>query len=150
VVVRREELWAVLVAIAPISVQNARRGDIGAVRRSRFGPPLFIAAVLAGTTLVLAGCGGSSGEQVSPSDRDRAVDQAQAAYREVAGTGEDLSSGPCIAESLPGLPDWVVDVAHDPRQVVDDEPANQCQRYRDGEAQHFVELDEDGTLIRAE
>lgn len=110
----------------------------------------FIAGVLAASTLALAGCGGSEGEQVSPSDRDRAVDQAQAAYRQVEGTGQDLSSGPCISESLPGLPGWVADIVHDPRQDVDDEPANQCQRYRDGEAQHFVELDENGTLIRAE
>jgi hypothetical protein len=71
-------------------------------------------------------------------------------YDEFAGTGADLSVGPCISESLPGLPDWVVDIAHDPRQSIDDVPENQCQRYRDGEAEHFVELDEDGTLIKAE
>ena len=62
----------------------------------------------------------------------------------------DLSAGPCLAERLPGLPDWVVDVAHDPRQAVDDQPVNQCARYRAGEAHHFVELDPDGELIRAQ
>jgi hypothetical protein len=61
------------------------------------------------------------------------------AYERVGGH-EDLERGPCIAEELPGLPDWVADIAHDPREAVDDEPANQCQRYRDGEASHFVEL----------
>lgn len=38
----------------------------------------------------------------------------------------------------------------DPREDVDDDPANQCQRYRSGEADHFVELTPDGELIRAE
>jgi hypothetical protein len=61
-----------------------------------------------------------------------------------------MSKGPCLAEQLPGLPDWVVDVAHDPRQPVDDQPANQCARYRNGQAHHFVELDPGGKLIRAQ
>jgi len=110
---------------------------------------LFIAGVLAATTLAAAGCGGD-GEQVSPSDREKAVDQAQLAFRQAQTAGQDLSAGPCISESLPGLADWVVDIAHDPRQDVDDDAANQCQRYRNGEAHHFVELSPDGELIRAE
>ena len=35
----------------------------------------------------------------------------------------------------------LADVARDPRQDVDDEPANQCAAYREGGADHFVELD---------
>jgi hypothetical protein len=64
--------------------------------------------------------------------------------------GTPLDDGPCIAERLPGLPDWVADVAHDPRTDADDDPANQCSRYRDGDASHFVELSPDGAVIRAE
>jgi hypothetical protein len=44
----------------------------------------------------------------------------------------------------------VADIAHDPRLPLDDDPANQCQRYRNGEAHHFVELDENGQLIKAQ
>jgi hypothetical protein len=113
-------------------------------------PPLakavFVAAFLVLTT---AGCG-SKGSNVDPSGSQRAVDEAQAAFSQSQPSGLDLSTGPCISESLPSLPDWVADVAHDPRQPIDDEPANQCQRYRDGEAHHFVELNLDGQLIRAE
>jgi hypothetical protein len=109
----------------------------------------FIAGVLAATTLGLAACG-SSGSQVSQSGRDKAVDEAQNAFSQVQASGQDLSAGPCISESLPGLPDWVADIAHDPRQSIDDEPANQCQRFRSGQAHHFVELSLDGQLIRAE
>jgi len=111
--------------------------------------PLFIAGVLTAVTLALAACG-SSGGQVSQSDRDKAVDAAQAAFLQLQATGRDLSAGPCISESLSELPDWVADIAHDPRESIDDEAANQCQRYRSGEAHHFVELNIDGQLIRAE
>ncbi len=62
----------------------------------------------------------------------------------------DMSRGPCIAEQLPGLDGWVVDIAHDPRLAVDDDPRNQCRRYREGDAHHFVELTTGGQLIRAE
>ena len=114
--------------------------------RPRFVPLLFIAAFL---VLSLPACG-HSGQQVSQSDREKAVDEAQSAFAQVQAAGQDLSAGPCISESIPGLPDWVADVAHDPRESIDDEPANQCQRYRSGQAHHFVELNLDGQLIRAE
>jgi hypothetical protein len=94
-----------------------------------------------------AGCGGDGASQ---SEKDQAIAQAQEAYDRAKLSGKDLEAGPCLAESLTGLSDWVVDVAHDPRQDVDDDPANQCQRYRDGEASHFVELSPVGRVIRAE
>jgi hypothetical protein len=104
-----------------------------------------ISALLGVALLLGAGCG----DEPSDEERDRAIAAAMDAYERVEG-GEDLEQGPCIAEELPGLPDWVADIAHDPREPVDDDPANQCQRYRDGEASHFVELTPEGELIRAE
>jgi hypothetical protein len=104
-------------------------------------------AVLLSVAL-LAGCGDD--DELSESERDRAVAGAMRAYERAAATGLDLDRGPCIAETLPGLRDWVVDIAHDPRTEIDDDPANQCRRYREGEASHFVELDPGGRLIRAE
>jgi hypothetical protein len=121
----------------------------GACRKSISAPPARAAiAVLLASFVV--GCGGSSGSEVNPSGSQRAVDEAQAAFRQAQLSGRDLSAGPCISESLPTLPDWVADIAHDPRQPVDDVPANQCARYRAGEAHHFVELAPDGKLIRAQ
>ena len=114
--------------------------------RSRPALPLFVAAFL---VLALAGCG-SKGSNISPSGSERAVNEAQDVFRQAQSSGVDMSTGPCISESLPSLPDWVADVAHDPRQPIDDEAANQCQRFRSGEAHHFVELNIDGQLIRAE
>lgn len=97
--------------------------------------------------LIAAGCGGD--DDVSDEDRDRATAAAQQAYDIAVTRGDDLDVGPCIAEELPDLPDWVADIAHDPREDVDDDPDNQCQRYRDGDASHFVELTPEGELIRA-
>ena len=71
---------------------------------------------------------------------------AEQAYERAKAQGVDMTNGPCLGVIKPG---WVADVAHDPRQPVDDEPANQCAEYRSGEADHFVELDPDGNYIRS-
>ncbi len=70
---------------------------------------------------------------------------ASVRFQEARGEGRDLSAGPCLG--LIG-PDWVADIVHDPRQPVDDDPANQCAEYRSGEATRFVELTPDGTVLR--
>jgi hypothetical protein len=103
---------------------------------------LALAAIAA-----LTACGDDA---ASPDEREQAIAAAQRAYAEASAGDIDLDPGPCIAETLDDLPDWVVDVAHDPRQPVDALGANQCRRYRDGEASHFVELTPAGELIRAE
>ena len=100
-------------------------------------------ALAAGAALAAAGCGGDPGED----ERTRAIAAARTAYAAAKAEGVDFSRGPCLGVVLGG---WVADVAHDPRQDVDDEPENQCEAYRSGEAAHFVELDLDGELIRAE
>jgi hypothetical protein len=117
--------------------------------RARLVLPLFIAGVLAALALVLTACGDDSS---SGGDKRQAlaVSKAKAAFTKAEKAGVDLSAGPCIAEQLPGLADWAADVAHDPRQAVDDEPANQCQSYREGRTHHFVELTPQGQPIRAQ
>jgi hypothetical protein len=99
----------------------------------------------AGGLLIISACGGSSS---SSTDTTQVVAAAQQVYQQAKANGTDFSNGPCIAEQLSEFPDWSVDVAHDPRQAVDDQPANQCQAYRRGKTHHFVELDPDGKLIR--
>ena len=80
-------------------------------------------------------------------DKDLAVAKAKELWRAKFLEGEDLSDGPCISNEV--IPDWVADIAHEPRETVDELPQNQCSAYRDGTAKHFVELDPDGNLIRA-
>jgi hypothetical protein len=109
------------------------------VRRLALG---VVAAVLA------TGCAATRDAE-EEGVKGTAITAAKASYEKARLEGRDLSSGPCIADPLP-VPNWVADIAHDPRQPVDDEPANQCSTYRSGESEHFVELDPEGNLIRAE
>ncbi len=79
--------------------------------------------------------------------QEAAVAEAKAVFVKKESEGVDFSNGPCLSNNL--LSDWVADIAHNPRQPVDDLPENQCSAYREGTAKHFVELDPEGQLIRA-
>jgi len=79
--------------------------------------------------------------------RDEAMRLAKQLYEQKKSQGMDFSNGPCLTNTL--MPDWVVDIAHNPREAIDDLPDNQCSAFRDGKAHHFVELDLNGNLIRA-
>lgn len=106
--------------------------------------PFVILGALAGAAAVVAFLFFFRGRTAhAPGFDPRAA--ALVLYQVTRGEGTDLSAGPCL-----GLidRDWVVDVAHDPRQSVDDDPANQCPEFREGKARHFVELTPDGRIIR--
>lgn len=60
--------------------------------------------------------------------------------------GVDFSNGPCLGKIAQ---DWVLDIAHEPRIDIDDDPQNQCKDFRDGKVGHFIEFDPQGKLIRA-
>ena len=62
---------------------------------------------------------------------------------------EEWKKGPCISDGQNKLADWVVDVAHSPRQAVDDEPSNQCTAFVEKRITKFVELDTGCNVIRA-
>ena len=64
--------------------------------------------------------------------------------------GMDLSNGPCLSDNNDAwiYEDWVCDVAHKPRLIVDNLPENQCQDFRQGKAHHFVEVNEKCEIIR--
>lgn len=81
------------------------------------------------------------------SEIESAIHQAYLIYRERKANNEDFSNGPCLSNAL--RPDWVLDIAHNPRQPIDDIPQNQCPAYVQRTAHHFVELDPEGDLIRA-
>lgn len=71
--------------------------------------------------------------------------QAQKMYESVK--SQDLSNGPCLG-LITNNPDWVVDIAHSPRQEVDNLSVNQCADFAEGRAHHFIELDPDGNIIK--
>jgi hypothetical protein len=60
--------------------------------------------------------------------------------------GQNLSNGPCLDNKI--AEGWVCDVAHSPRQAMDNEKANQCSEYGIT-ANSFVEVDPSCNFIRA-
>lgn len=80
-------------------------------------------------------------------DREQAIKKAQELYAKKQQEGVDFSDGPCLADEI--IPDWCADIAHSPRQAVDNLPQNQCQSWQEGRVHHFVELDTQGKVIRA-
>ncbi len=86
---------------------------------------------------ILAGC---------TTQTSTAKDPAEACITLCKASSQDLAAGPCLNNEI--VPDWVCDVAHNPRQAVDNEEKNQCPAFRDGRAHHFVEVDETCKLIR--
>jgi len=107
---------------------------------------LIMSLILVGIVLI-SGCVGQ--EQPSLSDEDRAKSLCIDECNRRLNIGEDLSNGPCLLNPLTDLPSWVCDVAHKPRQPVDDRPENQCSAYREGRATHFVEVDPTCKFIKA-
>jgi hypothetical protein len=81
-------------------------------------------------------------------DKKLAADRAKELWRARYLEGEDLSQGPCLSNDL--IPGWVGDIAHSPRVSADDQPQNQCSAFVTGQAQHFVELDPMGNVIRSQ
>ena len=96
--------------------------------------------------LGVAGLLGAGFAPAAGDTRKQAVDLAQQAYEQARSQGVSFERGPCLGVIMPG---WVADVAHQPRQPVDNQLGNQCAAFRAGEAKHFVELDPQGNLIRA-
>lgn len=71
------------------------------------------------------------------------------ACKEALAGGRNLDAGPCLLDPLPQNSEWVCDVAHSPRQSVDNLLENQCRDYRDGIAHHFVEVTPECKFIKA-
>jgi len=78
--------------------------------------------------------------------REVVVSEAQKIYQQKVEQGVDLSNGPCLADAI--FPDWVADIAHNPRLAIDDEAQNQCPSYLAGRAHHFIELDLAGKVLQ--
>ncbi len=82
------------------------------------------------------------------SEKDKVISACVEECKARVARGEDLSNGPCLLNPIPDSSDWVCDVAHSPRQAVDNKPENQCSVFREGKAKHFVEVTPECELIR--
>jgi len=82
-----------------------------------------------------------------------ALSKAREIYQQAIIDEMDLTNGPCLSNNLHGnmlYPEtlWVLDIAHNPRQEMDDLPENQCSVFREKKASNFIELDKEGNLIQ--
>jgi len=102
---------------------------------------LFIALLVG--TIFLSGCVNQS------TDTDKVKLACVQACQNALKEGRDLNNGPCLLNPVPENTDWVCDVAHDPRQPVDDLTVNQCLAFREGNAHHFVEVDTSCNFIKS-
>ncbi len=71
--------------------------------------------------------------------------KARLRYNQAVAQKKDLQNGPCLGKIAD---DWVLDIAHLPRQPLDDRPENQCADFREGRAHHFVEMSPQGEVIK--
>ncbi len=94
---------------------------------------IFVPVLIAGCTTPL-------------SDSDWARQMCEEMCRAALNQGQNLSAGPCLSNEITA--DWVCDVAHSPREPIDNMPENQCPAYGKT-ARHFVEVDPNCKFIRA-
>ena len=64
-------------------------------------------------------------------------------YRQADAEGMNFSS-----QCLGICGDFVVDVVHNPRDESDDQVENQCEDYRSGNIGRFIELDQEGNIVK--
>lgn len=110
---------------------------------------LFLLAltVILVTAYIILAVNASLPQPTPKSEVETAINQAKHLYSLRKQEKEDFSTGPCLSDAL--MPNWVVDIVHNPRQEVDNLEGNQCPSYVQGRSSHFVELDTEGNLIRA-
>jgi hypothetical protein len=104
-----------------------------------------VLGIAAAAALAAGGCGGPSAAE----EKRAVLDDAQQTFERELDEGRDMSEGPCIADPLPANEDWVVVVVREPRDA-DRDAAERCSAFADGRADHVVELDEFGHVIRAQ
>lgn len=102
--------------------------------------------------LLLGGCVAVEQRMTSPSMPSPVIETAEtisveeACIRACEQTKGNIENGPCLLNPISGS-EWVCDIAHSPRQDIDNRQENQCSAYMEGTARHFVEVSTDCKLI---
>jgi len=91
-----------------------------------------------------------SSSPLEVTDNNKAIYTCIFLCKSAKNQGMLMDSGPCLSSGSSAweLNDWVCDVAHWPRQDVDNLPQNQCPEYG-SRASHFVEVSPECEFIRA-
>ncbi len=79
--------------------------------------------------------------------KDEAIENCMALCRQETAKGTIISNGPCLSNNI--AEGWVCDIVSNPRnKLIDDLPDNQCEAYREGIADSFVEVTPECELVR--
>lgn len=87
----------------------------------------------------------SKPKEINEQKKQELISIAKEKFANLRKKGTHLEKGPCLGIIAIG---WVADIAHNPRQAVDEKPENQCQEIKNGNAANFIELDTNGNYIR--
>jgi len=90
----------------------------------------------------ISGCTKKSSE----ANIDSLKDECISACKNALTKGMNLTDGPCLLNPMSD-PHWVCDVAHSPREPVDNLKENQCSAYG-RTADHFIEVNPECKIIR--
>ena len=96
--------------------------------------------------LLIFGCLSTETPNAPKTTEQQAIDRCISLCLTENASGTNLSNGPCLSNKI--IADWVCDVAHNPRQDMDNDPANQCSGFGVGSAHHFVEVSLDCEFIK--
>lgn len=106
---------------------------------------IIIAVIAVVITVVVLAFTPNSKNQTSNTRKYQDIEQkAISLYLKNKKANINFTSGPCLGT----VDGYAVDIAHSPRQAIDDLPKNQCPNYVNGKVTHFVELTEGGSIIR--
>lgn len=104
--------------------------------------------------LLLAGCAANTEDaqpqSQAPSEAAESLSEESICISacKMAKARGSIDSGPCLLNPIEEYPGWVCDVAHYPRQDIDNLPENQCSAYRERAASNFIELDTRCNIIK--
>lgn len=109
----------------------------------------LLAIGLIGLILLLGGCVSNAEKTIPLTEqvitKEIAAPECEKLCIQKKQSGTNLENGPCIGNIF--LKNWVCDVAHSPRQSVDDLQENQCSEFGKT-AKNFVEVDADCEVIK--
>ena len=105
---------------------------------------VVVVIAIAGLVLML------SYSPLEATDADRAVYTCMFLCKSALNEGRSLDNGPCLSSGWDAweVDNWVCDVAHWPREDVDNLEQNQCPEYG-VTASHFIEVSPECGFIRA-
>ena len=100
--------------------------------------------------IFIAGCATNQvAQEPLPTEAEvLALSLCESACRDALSKGRNLSAGPCLLDPIPKYKDWVCDVAHEPREAIDNLRENQCNAWHNGTANHFIEVTPECKFIK--